>query len=196
MRFNRSIFLSFLWSYLLLMGIVISIVSAVFISRFSAQKEELRNSYQNTLNVMTESISVQLDRCMVLLDEYVLDVHASALVNAAQATDVHTRENILALHRTLANNVSWQDICRQVTYLFGKMGLALSNTGSCEMENCYKLYFCNAFGSMLHGGMDPLDCVAANRHALRWSGRLGLYGHCAAAAGRRKPPVRGGAQAE
>lgn len=121
MRFNRSIFLSFLWSYLLLMGIVISIVSAVFISRFSAQKEELRNSYQNTLNVMTESISVQLDRCMVLLDEYVLDVHASALVNAAQATDVHTRENILALHRTLANNVSWQDICRQVTYLFGKM---------------------------------------------------------------------------
>lgn len=148
MRFNRSIFLSFLWSYLLLMGIVISIVSAVFISRFSAQKEELRNSYQNTLNVMTESISVQLDRCMVLLDEYVLDVHASALINAAQATDVHTRENILALHRTLANNVSWQDICRQVTYLFGKMGLALSNTGSCEMENCYKLYFCNAFGSM------------------------------------------------
>ena len=121
MRFNRSIFLSFLWSYLLLMGIVISIVSAVFISRFSAQKEELRNSYQNTLNVMTESISVQLDRCMVLLDEYVLDVHASALVNAAQATDVPTRENILALHRTLANNVSWQDICRQVTYLFGKM---------------------------------------------------------------------------
>ncbi len=161
MRFNRSIFLSFLWSYLLLMGIVISIVSAVFISRFSAQKEELRNSYQNTLNVMTESISVQLDRCMVLLDEYVLDVHASALVNAAQATDVHTRENILALHRTLANNVSWQDICRQVTYLFGKMGLALSNTGSCEMENCYKLYFCMRSAPWRNGSAGLRRCKPA-----------------------------------
>ena len=156
MRFNRSIFFSFLLSYLMLMGIVVSMISAVFVSRFSAQKQELSNSYQNTLAILAESLSVQLDRCMVLLDDYIFDVHVNALVNAAQSTDVHTRENILALYRNVRNNIGWQDICKQVTFRFGRMDLTLSYNGTCETKSCYQLYFADAFDSLdewLQSGM-------------------------------------------
>lgn len=147
MRFNRSVFVSFLLSYLLLMAMVVSVFAAFLTSNFSERKETLRSSHESTLIRASEKISAQLEQCMALMDEYMLESHLTALMKATQATDTHTRENILFLNQLIRNNISSHEIYKQIAFRFGKLDLVLSTNGTSEIEPYYQVYHSGGFQS-------------------------------------------------
>lgn len=148
MRFNRSVFLSFLLSYLFLIVMVVAIFTVFWFDNFSDEKEKLRSSHENTVLRMCEDVSDQLNRCMTQLDEYLDEKHVKMMINAVRATDINTRENIIFLHQLVCNNVKSQEIYKQISFWFGKINLIISNNGTSEIESYYQVYHSDSFESM------------------------------------------------
>lgn len=146
MRFNRSVFVSFLLSYLLLLTLVLAIFTLLLTSSFSGKKEGLRTAHENMIMRASKDISLQLDRCMALVDAYTVDGDVNALM-ATTHKDARARSNILTLYQKIQGNIHSQDIYKKISFYFGKTDLVLSSKGTSESSTYYMTYCADEFDS-------------------------------------------------
>lgn len=144
MRFNRSVFFSFLFSYLLLMALVLTIFVALLTTTFSEKKEGLRMAHENMIERACGDISLSLDRCTVLMEGYTQDDTIKSLM-AAQAKNDRVRTNILTMHQMIQGNTHSQDIYAEIAFYFDKMDLMLSSKGTSETRAYYLAYCADEF---------------------------------------------------
>ena len=147
MRLNRSIFISFFLSYVLLAVIIVSLILAPYSRTVAQQRRQELESCANAVMNAAGNISKQLSDCSLLLDCYRANTDASYLITAQGRTSPIVRSHILSLFETLKRDKQLCSVCDNIICLVPRLKLIVSSNGSCEEEVFFSRDMETAFAS-------------------------------------------------